>query len=202
MGNYLILNGSPRAPRSNSLQYIQLLRSHLTGSCTEYALLSTDKQTICQAMETCDDVILVFPLYADCLPTVLLEFLHYLQEHLPQRRPTVHIFINCGFLEPEQNDIALDILRLFCKQTAFPFGSSLAVGGGEAFLKTPFAFLLKAKIKKFAKAIDAHQTVHWKVTMPISKPMFIKAANSYWLQYGAKNGLTQEQMSTMEIEGK
>ena len=43
MGNYLILNGSPRAPRSNSLQYIQLLRSHLTGSCTEYALLSTDK---------------------------------------------------------------------------------------------------------------------------------------------------------------
>ena len=131
-----------------------------------------------------------------------MKFLKTLEQNPPKQKPRISVLINCGFFEPEQNDIALDILRLFCKQTGFPFGSSLAVGGGEAFLKTPLAFLLKAKIKKFAKAIDAHQTVHWKITMPISKPMFIKAANSYWLQYGAKNGLTQEQMSAMEIEGK
>lgn len=202
MANYLILNGSPRAPRSNSRQYAQLLCSGLDGDCIEYALLSKDWPAILQAMENCTDLILVFPLYVDCLPSRMLEFLIWLQEHPPVNRPTVHILINCGFVEPEQNGTALDILRLFCKQTGFPFGSSLSIGGGEAFLKTPFAFLAKAKIRKFAQCINRQKAVKLSVTMPLNKSMFIRAANSYWLKYGEQNGLNQQQMSSMEIEGK
>lgn len=202
MANYLILNGSPRAPRSNSRQYAQLLCSGLDGDCIEYALLSKDWPAILQAMENCTDLILVFPLYVDCLPSRMLEFLIWLQEHPPVNRPTVHILINCGFVEPEQNGTALDILRLFCKQTGFPFGSSLSIGGGEAFLKTPFAFLLKAKIKSFAGTIKRRRPASLQVTMPLSKTMFIKAANNYWTQYGAKNGVSKEQMASMEIEGQ
>lgn len=202
MANYLILNGSPRAPRSNSHQYAQLLCSELDGTCTEYALLSKDWQAILPAMEDCTDLVLVFPLYVDCLPSGMLEFLIWLQEHPPVNRPTVHVLINCGFVEPEQNNTALDILRLFCKQAGFPFGSSLSIGGGEAFLKTPFAFLAKAKIQKLAQAVNSRQPATLNVTMPLNKSMFIRAANSYWLKYGEQSGLNQQQMSSMEIEGK
>ena len=30
--------------------------------------------------------------------------------------------------------------------------------------------------------------------------MFVKASTKYWIQYGAKNGVTAEQMATMQIE--
>ena len=41
-----------------------------------------------------------------------------------------------------------------------------------------------------------------KVTMPISKAFFLKASTRYWLAYGERNGVTGEQMATMEIEGQ
>lgn len=39
-----------------------------------------------------------------------------------------------------------------------------------------------------------------KTTMPLPKRIFIKASASYWLEYGKKNGVTEEEMRTMSIE--
>lgn len=36
--------------------------------------------------------------------------------------------------------------------------------------------------------------------MPLPKKLFIKASTSYWENYGKKNGITPEQMATMDIE--
>ena len=37
--------------------------------------------------------------------------------------------------------------------------------------------------------------------MPLTRKMFVKASTSYWLSLGRKNGITREQMESMEIEG-
>ena len=36
--------------------------------------------------------------------------------------------------------------------------------------------------------------------MPISKTMFVKASTAYWERCGKKNGVTKEEMATVQIE--
>ena len=66
MAGLLILNGSPRAPRSNSKRCAAL----------------------CEKMNEVSDVLLVFPLYADGLPVTLLDFLKTLETCPPERKPS------------------------------------------------------------------------------------------------------------------
>ena len=60
---------------------------------------------------------MVFPLYVNSLPVELLAFLEEVQRNPPKNKPRLSVLINCGFLEPGQNDVAVDILRLFEYQT-------------------------------------------------------------------------------------
>ena len=155
---------------------------------------------ICGKLSDFSDVLLVFPLYADALPVSLLNFLKVLEQHPPKQKPVVSVLINCGFIEHQQNDIAVRMVKLFCKQNGYRFGSVLKIGSGEAILNTSFAGLAAHKIKRLAASIvnRKYQTLH--ITMPLTKRMFVRASTTYWVNYGKKNGVTREQMETMQIE--
>ena len=155
-----------------------------------------------ERIEGVSDVLLVFPLYADAIPVSVLRAFQALEEKPPQNRPTVSVLVNCGFLEPEQCDVAVAMVELFCKRMGWPVGSVLEIGSGEAILDQPFRFCAKWKIKALARAAAAGRARRMKVTMPISKAFFLKASTKYWLAYGERNGVTGEQMATMEIEGQ
>lgn len=202
MGKIMLINGSPRAPKSNSRQYADRFRRACPAE-TEYAAITRSNHLeLCRAIGDCSDIVLVFPLYADGIPVTLLNFLKVLEENPPQSKPAVSVLINCGFIEPEQNDVAVQMIRLFCRKNGYPFGSVLKIGSGEAILSTPFSILVQAKIKKMAASLVDKNYQSLRVTMPISKKMFIKASTSYWGNYGKKNGVTREQMATMQIEGQ
>lgn len=200
MGNIMILNGSPRAPKSNSRQYAQLLADACPAETAYFNITKANHEELCRAMDGFSDLVLVFPLYADSIPVTLLNFLKVLAENPPRHKPTVHVLINCGFLEPEQNHIAVEIIGLFCRQNGYPFGSVLEIGSGEAILSTPFRILVRRKIKKLAASLAHRKYLSLQVTMPLPKRMFLKASTSYWTNYGKRNGVTKEQMATMQIE--
>ena len=200
MGKILILNGSPRAPRSNSQAYADLFSKASRQETAYFNITKTNHLELCQRMEGFSDLLFVFPLYADSLPVTLLNFLKTLEANPPKHKPTVSVLINCGFLEPEQNDVAVKILELYCRENGYPFGSVLKIGGGEAILTTPFAFLVRSKLKKLAVSLEKRAYGTWQVTMPITKKMFLKTSTGYWINYGTKNGITREQMATMKIE--
>lgn len=201
MDSVLILNGSPRAPRSNSKRYAQLFSEACPLETVYFDLIKTEQAKVLEAMEKTSRVLLVFPLYVDGLPVVLLEFLKYLEEHPPENRPTLSVLINCGFLELEQNNIAVEMIRLFARKNGYPMGAVLKIGGGEAILNTPFRGFARAKIRALARAVAKDQKRVMGVTMPLPKKLFLKASSRYWEAYGRKNGVTREQMETMEIEG-
>ena len=113
----LILHGSPRAPRSNSKRYAEAFCRYWRGTVETESLLRGDVNALCAKAGAADQVLLVFPLYADGLPTVLLSFLKAWAQSMGEKKPTVSVLINCGFYEPEQNRVAVDMVRLFCKQT-------------------------------------------------------------------------------------
>lgn len=200
MGKVMVINASPRAPKSNSKQYAQLF-SKYCRSDTEYCEVKKDNHlTLCQLIGNCTDIVFVFPLYADSIPVTLLNFLKTLEENAPLKKPTISVVINCGFIEPYQNDIAIKMLQLFAKENGYPFGSVFKIGGGEAILGTPFRIFVKAKMKKYAVSIEKQKYNTFQVTMPISKKMFIKASTTYWENYGKKNGVSREEMEIMQIE--
>lgn len=200
MGKLLIINGSPRASKSNSKQYVALFQKYWNGESSKVNITPKNHTEICEDMAHYTDVLLVFPLYVDSIPVTLHNFLKTLEQHPPKQKPRISMVVNCGFLEPEQNQIAVEMIKLFCKQQGYPFLSVLCIGGGEAILNTPFRFLVKRKIKQLVKSVASHQSLSFQVTMPISKETYLKASTKYWIRYGAKNGVTKEQMDTMEIE--
>ena len=163
MGKLLIVNGSPRAPRSNSRRYIEQFLPCWGETADQYTALRGGPLS----PEDCTDLLLVFPLYADGIPAVLMRTLKELAVWRGTARPRIHVLVNCGFLEPWQNDVACDMVRLFCAQHGFPFGSVLRVGSGEAILTTPFAGLVKRKLKKLAQAVEGGRPYSGSVTMPL-----------------------------------
>ena len=200
MGNWMIINASPRAPRSNSKRYAQMVSQCYEGTVVYCPLTKTNHSELLAKMDGVSDLLFVFPLYADALPVSLLHLLKFLEEHPPAHRPTVSVLINCGFLEPEQNEIAVEMMRLFCRQNEYPFGSVLEIGSGEAILDSPFRFLIAGKSRRFVRSIAERNYRTLRVTMPLTKGMFVRAAESYWVNYGKQNGVTKEQMQTMQIE--
>ena len=200
MEKLMILNGSPRAPRSNSKEYAAIF----TGACslpTEiFAITPKNHLELCSRMEEFSQLLLVFPLYADGIPVPLLSFLKTLAAHPPKKKPVISVLINCGFIEWQQNRLAVEMVKLFCTQQGYVFGSALMIGSGEAILKTPFRFLAERGIRKLAASIQWHQYRTFHTTMPLPKKLFIRASTNYWLAMGEKNGVSKEQMETMKIE--
>lgn len=202
MDKVLILNASPRAPRSNSKEYAKLFSKFYHGKTEYLDIKRTNHASLIEKLSDFSDLLFVFPLYADSIPVTLLNFLKDLEQVTPARKPTISVLINCGFIEPQQNDIAVEMMRLFCRENGYPFGSVLKIGSGEAILSTPFLVFLNAKVKKLARSIFLHRYQVFQVTMPIPKRMFLKASSIYWEEYGKRNGCSKEEMQTMLIEGK
>ncbi|KQC91129.1 hypothetical protein AM596_16375 (plasmid) [Clostridium perfringens CP4] len=200
MGRVIIINGSPRASRSNSKQYGEIFSSYYKEQTDIFNITKNNHKEICNKIAAYTDILLIFPLYADSLPVTMLNFLKVLEENPPKNKPKVNVIINCGFIEPEQNNVCIDMIKLFCKQNGYDFSSVLSIGSGEAILGTPFKIFVKWEIKKLAKAIYNNVVEELNVTMPISKNMYIKASTKYWINYGKKNGITKSQMETIKIE--
>ncbi len=200
MGKIIILNGSPRAPKSNSRRYAEIFMQHSKDDTTYFNITKSNHAELCAQIENFSDILLVFPLYVDGIPVTLLDFLKTLAENSPQSKPVISVLINCGFIEYQQNDAAIEMLKLFCKQSGYQLGSVLRIGGGEAILDTPFRVLVTPKIKRLAATIHRARYQALQVTMPLSKKLYIKASTNYWIRYGEKNGISKEQMETMQIE--
>ncbi len=200
MGKIMILNGSPRAPKSNSKAYAHIFLNKCNADAEYFNITKTNHLELCHKMNEFSDVLLVFPLYADGIPVTLLNFLKVLEQHLPENRPVISVIINCGFLEYTQNDLADKIIELFCKKTHCCFGSVLKIGSGEAILLTPFKILVVRKINQLAKSIVYKKYKVFNITMPLSPKLFIKASNRYWINYGKKYNITEEEMRCMKIE--
>ena len=61
MVKLLIVNGSPRAPRSNSRRYAELFQARWKGEARYAALTAKNHAELAAAAAACTDLLLVFP---------------------------------------------------------------------------------------------------------------------------------------------
>lgn len=198
MGKFIVVNGSPRAPKSNSLKYISELKKYVKDDIFIYNIISSKIDVFFNEIKPDSEIIFVFPLYADGLPSLVIAFLNSLKNYEFQNQ-RVHLIINCGFLEWQQNLVAKDIFELFCDDLNLNFCCSLLIGSGEAIMGTYFKFLVKRQIKGFVSDIYNNKCNMRNVSMLLSKRSFVKASTKYWLAYGIKNGLNREDMERIDI---
>ena len=196
----MIINGSPRAPKSNSKRYAEIFMRYHNNETLYFNINKNNHNELISEIGNSSDLIIMFPLYVDSLPVGLLDFLKYMEKNPPTNKPAISILINCGFLEHEQNNIAIDMIKFYCRKNGFKIGSILSLGSGEAILDTPFKFIARNNIKKFSKSISSMKYDSFQATMPLPKKIFIWASTNYWKSYGKKFGITKQNMQTMHIE--
>ena len=126
MGRLLIVNGSPRVPHSHSKQIAELFQTFWGGEVSKYNVTAKKHAGICEQIGTYTDLLFVFPLYVDGLPVTLMHFLKEMENHPVSPKPVVHLIINCGFLEPEQNRFACDMVHLFCNKNGHKYNDRQA----------------------------------------------------------------------------
>ena len=80
MEKLMLVNGSPRAPRSNTKKYLELFRTFWGAGADEYLVTARAHREACAGLEGYTDLLLAFPLYADGLPVTLMAFLKELRQ--------------------------------------------------------------------------------------------------------------------------
>lgn len=196
----MILNGSPRAPKSNSKRYAEIFSKYSELETDTFIVTKNNHQELCAKMDGYTDVLFVIPLYADSLPVGFLNFLKTLEKNPSKRKPVISVLINCGFLEYSQNDVAVQMLQFYCRKNGYRMGSLLKLGSGEAILGTPFKYVAVRAIKRLAKSVSRSDYRTLEATMPLSRRLFLWASTYYWTLYGRRFGTTKRQMQTMKIE--
>ncbi|EJP6472399.1 flavodoxin [Clostridium sporogenes] len=212
MNNLCIINGSPKKEKSNSNYLIKELTSLLDNNIKtkEYYIDELMKDSnLLQDIISFNKIIFVSPLYADCLPSTMLNFMIYFEEFLKDKKDLnidVYCLINCGFLEGTQNNLAINILKNYCKKVGLNWRFGVGIGGGEFMassknmplnckMKMPVynAFLdLKKDIENNDSNTNNSEVILVNAKMP--KFIFKLAGNMSWKVTAKKNNLKSKDL--------
>lgn len=134
----LIINGSPRVKKySNTDKILEKITSGMTksGSTFEQYEISDRSQwgTIRARFYEVDHILIALPLYVECIPGLLMEFLETLPppavEHLPaEKKPVLSFLLQSGFAEGIQLRCGEAYLEKLAPRLGCEYGGTLVKG--------------------------------------------------------------------------
>ncbi len=153
MNNLCIINGSPRKGKGTSSylinELIKLLNDDVNTKEYYISNLIQDKNLLNEIL-SCDKVIFVSPLYADCLPSTMLQFMATFEDFIKEKNNIsidMYCLVNRGFIEGTQNKTAINIFKNYCKRINFNWRFGVGIGDGE-FMKGSKSMPLNSRMKK------------------------------------------------------
>jgi hypothetical protein len=206
------LNGSPKKQASASANILGAMEERLAEHDAVRLRVPSDSVTeTASQFASLDALVLAFPLYVDGIPAHLLGFLEALERALyptfsapdasetPVRNPDLkavklYVLINCGFMEPEHTEVAVDMIKLWCERVGFIFGRAASFGGGGMASSLKIG---RGPGKDYGAALDAlaedvtagrgGETILTRVNIPRS--LYIKGAHYGWRRAARKRGV-------------
>lgn len=203
MEGILIVNGSPRATRSNSKLYAEAFMKGYRKGAEYMNLTPANHHAVIEkiASGAYREVLFVFPLYADGNP---LDPPFFMEGHRGGRESP-----------GRDEDVAhreLRLLRANPERGPRQDGASICQAGrfrlclflldrqrGSDSGKI-FRHLIYWPLRRFGRGLRKGRKLTFSYTMPISKRSFLRASTKFWLAYGARNGIDGKAMSTPDIE--
>ncbi|MFD3156790.1 flavodoxin [Haloimpatiens sp. FM7330] len=205
MINLCIINGSPRKERSNSSYLVRELTKLLDTDIEikEYFVGNLLKnKNLLNEILSFDKIIFTSPLYADCFPSIMLEFMATFEDFIKEKNNTrigMYGLVNCGFLEGTQNRTALNILKNYSKRINFNWRFGIGIGGGE-FMGGSKNMPINSRMKRpiYTAFLSLKKDIENESTTPMNnilvspkmpKFLFKTAANMGWKSMAKKNNL-------------
>lgn len=196
---YTLISGSPKIKPSNSMFFLNKIKSSLE----EYSVFEFKKNTydeIIKSIENSDVIILAFPLYVDSPPTLILTFLDYIIDNkIDLKGKQIYNIINCGFRDGNQNIVAANILSSWCKKVNAKYSGSLLIGAGEVIGAKKYKYISTraiSSLNKFSKIVKNKEITKDIVTTVdfLNDKLYCIFANISWTKNGKKFRLTKEEL--------
>ncbi len=201
----LLLIGSPKgSEKSGSARLGRIAvdgleeRGWSSESIHLHAAVKSEKgqRELFEAIDRANVVLLAAPLYVDSLPAPAIRALELIARHRgsggAKRVPRFVSIINCGFVEPSQNDTCQRILRRFADRAGFEWVTGVSLGGGGRIPKR-----VREALKILVEALDLEilvpdevERLTWKPSMP--GWLYVIGGNVGWRRLADKNGVKDQ----------
>lgn len=152
-----IINGSPKAGRSNS----EILENYLLSLLKDneirkyYSISVRLDDKIKNQIYNSDVLIFLFPLYVDGIPSNLLKLLvEFEKEKVVNPATRVYCVVNNGFYEGKQNRLAILQIKNWCEKVKARWGQGIGVGAGELLPYLKKCKLEQGPLKNLGKALE------------------------------------------------
>jgi hypothetical protein len=200
-GRVLLLVGSPKGlEKSNSARFGRMVVDRLErrGWTSEvvhlHAAVRTEegRQALLDAIDRASVVLFAAPLYVDSLPAPAIRALEAIAARRRagsvSRVPRLVTLINCGFVEPSQNDTCQRILHRFAERAGFEWLAGISLGGGGRVPKR-----VREAFDILAESLDLEILVPDEVERLTRKPimpswLYVVGGNFMWRRWAARNG--------------
>ena len=142
MGSLLLLNGSPKAERANTLVMLAPLGEGWAAEGGEVRVLHLARKTefaeAIAAFPDADAVVLGMPLYTDSMPSPVKDFIEALAPYRGGKgNPMLGFLIQSGFFEALHSRTLERYLAKLAGRLGSPYAGTIARGGGEAVGQMP-----------------------------------------------------------------
>jgi len=146
MGSLLLLNGSPRGPRSNSMKMLARVAEgwERSGGAAPRVLHLARREDFLQALADfpqAGTVLLGMPLYTDAMPALVLAWVEALAQRLAQlpdpALPTWAFLVQSGFPEALHSRPLERYLEKLARRLGAAYAGTIVRGGGESLQARP-----------------------------------------------------------------
>ena len=143
MDSLLLLNGSPRGPRSNSMRMLtQIAAGWQAAGGAEPTVLHlakrADFERAAAEFGEAGTVLAGMPLYTDSMPGLVAEFIEALEPLVGRAgNPRVAFLVQSGFSEPLHSRGLERYLTKLATRLRSPYAGTIVRGGGESLQMMP-----------------------------------------------------------------
>lgn len=131
-----MIAGSPKKKKSTSEIVLNSLSERLTAATIDWIFAADfseeNEEELFEKMLENDIIVFSFPLYIDSIPSHLIRFMEAMEnryrDHIMNTK--VYCIVNCGFHEPENAEIAIEMIKLWTSYSGLIFAQAAALGGG------------------------------------------------------------------------
>ncbi len=144
-----IINGSPRGQQSNS----KILTEHfLTGYRSQNTLRNVEIaylkgkdqfQESLKVFSQSEQVIIIFPLYTDCMPAMVKEFFEHLPPNTGEKKKDLGFIVQSGFPEAIHSVYVERYLKKFTQRLGYNYLGTVIKGGVEGIQVMPASMTRK-----------------------------------------------------------
>ncbi len=193
----VIFNGSPRNKKSNSKILIEHFLSGYNKICSElvpihYLANRKQKEEQNEIFRKSDIIIVIFPLYTDCMPGIVKEFFESIVQLELTNSKKIGFIVQSGFPEAIHSIFIERYLEKLTKRIKCEYLGTIIKGGVEGIQIMPPRMTKKlfGKFEDLGEYFAKNETFSTEIQESLRKPFKMSFMRRFLFSLISKTGLT------------